>query len=144
MPYTQDTARRAHICNSKREVDVQVKLSQEVADALASRRAVVALESTITSSLGLPAPHNRACFDRVNAAIRTAGAVPALTGLLDGALIAGVQPGDEERLLNASVKVAERDLPAAIAQGLSAGVTTVASRALPLVQEGLPTLVILV
>lgn len=69
MPYTQDTARRAHICNSKRGVDVQVKLSQEVADALASRRAVVALESTITSSLGLPAPHNRTCFDRVNAAI---------------------------------------------------------------------------
>ena len=127
MPYTQDTARRAHICNSKRGVDVEVKLSQEVADALASRRAVVALESTITSSLGLPAPHNRTCFDRVNAAIRAAGAVPALTGLLDGALIAGVEPGEEERLLNASVKLAERDLPAAIAQRLSAGVTTVSA-----------------
>jgi len=106
---------------------VEVKLSQEVADALASRRAVVALESTITSSLGLPAPHNRTCFDRVNAAIRAAGAVPALTGLLDGALIAGVEPGEEERLLNASVKLAERDLPAAIGQRLSAGVTTVSA-----------------
>lgn len=106
---------------------MQVKVSQEVAEALASQRAVVALESTITSSLGLPAPHNRACFDRVNATIRAAGAVPALTGILNGALIAGVEPGQEEWLLNASVKVAERDLPAAIAQRLSAGVTTVSA-----------------
>ena len=106
---------------------MQVTLSKEVADALASRRAVVALESTITSRLGLPAPHNRTCFERVNAAIRAAGAVPALTGLLDGALIAGVEPGEEERLLSASVKLAERDLPAAIAQRLPAGVTTVSA-----------------
>jgi pseudouridine-5'-phosphate glycosidase len=106
---------------------MQVRLSQEVADACASRRAVVALESTITSSLGLPAPHNRTCYERVNAAIRAVGAVPALTGLLDGVLVAGVEPGEEERLLNASVKLSERDLPVAVAQQLSAGVTTVSA-----------------
>ncbi len=104
-----------------------VKCSREVADALAAGRAVVALESTITSSLGLPAPYNRACLDRVNAAIRAEGAIPALTGLIDGALVAGVEPGEEERLLNASTKLAERDLPVAMAQRLSAGVTTVSA-----------------
>jgi pseudouridine-5'-phosphate glycosidase len=104
-----------------------VRVSEEVAAALNEGRAVVALESTITSALGLPAPHNRACFDLVNAAIRAEGAVPALTGLLDGVLVAGVEPGEEERLLNATKKLAERDLPIAIAEGLTAGVTTVSA-----------------
>jgi pseudouridine-5'-phosphate glycosidase len=127
MPCTRAIVRRARICSSKRGDDVQVRISPEVADALASGRPVVALESTITSSLGLPAPHNRICFERVNAAIRAVGAVPALTGLLDGTLIAGVEPSEEDRLLNASVKLAERDLPAAISQRLPAGVTTVSA-----------------
>ena len=104
-----------------------VRLSEEVAAALREGRAVVALESTITSALGLPAPHHRACFDMVNAAIRAEGAVPALTGLLDGVLVAGVEPGEEERLLNARKKIAERDLAIAVAEGLAAGVTTVSA-----------------
>ena len=104
-----------------------VRCSSEVAAALSEGRPVVALESTITSALGLPAPHNRDCFDRVNAAIRAEGAVPALTGLLDGQLVAGVEPGEEDRLLNATQKLAERDLYGAMAARLGAGVSTVSA-----------------
>ena len=104
-----------------------VRCSSEVAAALSEGRPVVALESTITSALGLPAPHNRDCFDRVNAAIRAEGAVPALTGLLDGQLVAGVEPGEEDRLLNATQKLAERDLYGAMAARLDAGVSTVSA-----------------
>ena len=104
-----------------------VRCSSEVAAALSEGRPVVALESTITSALGLPAPHNRGCFDRVNAAIRAEGAVPALTGLLGGQLVAGVEPGEEDRLLNATQKLAERDLYGAMAARLNAGVSTVSA-----------------
>ena len=62
---------------------MKVRQSAEVAAALTSGKPVVALESTITSKMGLPAPYNRECFDRVNAAIRAAGAVPAVTAVID-------------------------------------------------------------
>lgn len=127
MLCTLDITRLGRTCNDREGIDVRLRVSREVRETLAAGGAVVALESTITSSLGLPPPHNQHCFDRVNAAIRAAGAVPALTGVLDGTLVAGVEPGEEERLLSASVKIAERDLPAAIAQRLSAGVTTVSA-----------------
>jgi len=127
MHFAQGTGPHGHTYSAREETEVQLRVSREVREALAAGGAVVALESTITSRLGLPAPHNRHCFDRVNEAIRAAGAVPALTGVLDGALVAGVEPGEEERLLNASVKLAERDLPSAIATRLPAGVTTVSA-----------------
>ena len=127
MPFAQGIAPHANILRCREGSDVYLKVSEEVRDALASGRAVVALESTITSNLGLPAPHNRECYARVNEAIRSAGAVPALTGILNGTLVAGVEAGEEEALLNASTKLAERDLPAAIAQRLPAGVTTVSA-----------------
>ena len=49
-------------------------LSDEVAAAVADGRAVVALESTIFSNLGLPTPANREALDRCVAAIRDGGA----------------------------------------------------------------------
>ncbi len=122
-----DTTLHGCTCSDREGFDVELRISREVRGALAAGGAVVALESTITSSLGLPAPHNRHCYERVDNAIRAAGAVPALTGILDGVLVAGVEPGEEERLLNASVKLAERDLPVAVAQHLAAGVTTVSA-----------------
>lgn len=105
----------------------QIRISREVATALREKQPVVALESTITSSLGLPAPYNRECYDRVETAIRAEGAIPAVTGILDGSLIAGAEPGDMERLLTATRKVAERDLPVALAQCAPTAVTTVSA-----------------
>ena len=53
-----------------------IRVSEEVRDTLASGGAVVALESTIFSNLGLPSPANAQALDRCIAAIRNAGAVP--------------------------------------------------------------------
>ena len=63
---------------------IDVQLSPEVAAALADQRAIVALESTIFSHLGLPSPANREALTRCLAAVRTVGAVPAVTAVLDG------------------------------------------------------------
>ena len=56
----------------------EFRVGDEVAEALAMGRPVVALESTILSNLGLPSPYNRECLDRCDAAVRGAGAVPAI------------------------------------------------------------------
>ena len=56
-----------------------IKVSGAVAAALAAGRPVVALESTIFSQLGLPAPANAEALRRCLAALREGGAEPAVT-----------------------------------------------------------------
>ncbi len=53
-----------------------LRVSDEVADALAHGRPVVALESTIVSH-GMAWPHNMECALGVEAAVREHGGVPA-------------------------------------------------------------------
>lgn len=55
----------------------------EVLDALADRRPVIALESTIISH-GLPRPDNLRIAREIEAAVRTGGAVPATIAVVDG------------------------------------------------------------
>ena len=55
---------------------LQPVVSDEVAAALADGRAVVALESTIFSNLGLPGPANAEAMDRCMAAVREPGPCP--------------------------------------------------------------------
>jgi pseudouridine-5'-phosphate glycosidase len=104
-----------------------VKVSGAVAAALSAGRPVVALESTIFSSLGLPAPANSEALKRCQAAVRDGGAEPAVTAILDGQARVGLEPGEEERVLAGTRKVAERDIAVAVAQGLKVGVTTVSA-----------------
>ena len=104
-----------------------LNVGSEVGDALTSGIPVVALESTIFSELGLPEPANRQCFRRVQAAVRAAGAVPALCGVLDGKAIVGANFAQAERLFGGSIKVGARDLGPAVAGGLAVGVTTVSA-----------------
>jgi pseudouridylate synthase len=104
-----------------------IKVSGAVAAALAAGRPVVALESTIFSQLGLPAPANRDALRRCLAAVRAGGAEPAVTAILDGKARVGLEPGEEERVLAGSRKIAERDVAVAVAQGLETGVTTVSA-----------------
>jgi pseudouridine-5'-phosphate glycosidase len=104
-----------------------IKVSGAVAAALAAGRPVVALESTIFSQLGLPAPANADALRRCLAAVRAGGAEPAVTAILDGKARVGLDPGEEERVLAGSRKVAERDIAVAVAQGLETGVTTVSA-----------------
>lgn len=106
---------------------VPLRLSDEVAAAVASAAPVVALESTIFSTLGLPVPHNADALRRCGQALRHAGVVPAVVAVLDGVWRVGVAPGEEERVLAGDRKVAERDLAVAAAQRWPVGVTTVSA-----------------
>ncbi|WP_394937861.1 pseudouridine-5'-phosphate glycosidase [uncultured Ilumatobacter sp.] len=103
------------------------KLSHEVAAALASGDAVVALESTIFSNLGLPSPANSEALDRCLDAIRRGGAVPAVTAVLDGEVRLGLEADEHERILGSARKAAERDVPVAVAQAWEFGATTVSA-----------------
>jgi pseudouridylate synthase len=108
-------------------VTLSVLVSSEVADAQRDGRAVVALESTIFSNLGLPSPKNAEALDRCLAAVRDSGAVPAVTAVLDGVARLGLEASHHERILGAARKVAERDLPVACAQRWAFGATTVSA-----------------
>ncbi|HXT91458.1 MAG TPA: pseudouridine-5'-phosphate glycosidase [Trebonia sp.] len=104
-----------------------IRVSTAVAAALAAGRPVVALESTIFSNLGLPAPANGKALRQCLAAVRDRGAEPAVTSILDGQARVGLEPGEEERVLTGTRKVAERDIAVALAEGLPVGVTTVSA-----------------
>lgn len=100
-----------------------VDLSSSVATALAAGQPVVALESTVYSTLGLPAPHNKTVLDASHHVIRDGGATPALTAVIDGRPVVGLD--DPTPVLRATSKVAARDLAIAMAQQWQVGVTTV-------------------
>jgi pseudouridine-5'-phosphate glycosidase len=102
-----------------------LEVSPEVAEALASGRAVVALETSIVGQ-GLPAPHNMRAALESEEAIRAEGAVPASVAVLDGKLRVGLSTSDLERIAASAVKVSSRDLGPAIAHG-HVGATTVAA-----------------
>ena len=70
-------------------------VSEEVAEALAAGRPVVALESTLISH-GLPYPQNLEVATRSEAAVRATGAIPATIAIRDGRILVGL---DAERLL---------------------------------------------
>jgi pseudouridylate synthase len=101
--------------------------SSEVADAVAAGGAVVALESTIFSHLGLPSPSNREALERCTAAIRARGAVPAVTAILDGVVRVGLSDDEHERILGEARKAAERDVAVAVGQRWEFGATTVSA-----------------
>lgn len=103
------------------------RVGEEVAQAIAEGRAVVALESTIFSHLGLPSPANSDALRRCQAAVRSVGAVPAVTAVLDGIARVGLTDTEHERVLGPARKVAERDLAVAIAQQWNVGATTVSA-----------------
>ncbi len=104
-----------------------VTLSDRVADALAARRPVVALESTIITH-GMPWPQNLAVARQVEADVRAAGAEPATIAVLDGTLRVGLSDAQLEALAQASdvAKLSRADLAVCMSQGRT-GATTVAA-----------------
>jgi len=104
-----------------------VRVSDEVATALAEGRAVVAMESTIFSHLGLPSPANEEALSRCEHAVRAVGAVPAVTAVFNGVAHVGISQTDRERVCGPAQKMAERDIPVAIAEGWKYGATTVSA-----------------
>ena len=103
------------------------RLGEELAAVLAGGGVAVALESTIFSGLGLPAPHNREAFDRCRAAVRSAGAAAAVTAVVDGVAVVGLTEDEAIRVLAGSKKTSARDLGVAVGQRWDIGVTTVAA-----------------
>ena len=104
-----------------------IVVSEQVRQALADRVPVVAMESTIFSTLGLPVPHNAEALRRCKAAVEAGGAVAAVTAVLEGRWRVGLSGDEEERVLLGTRKVAERDLAVAAAQSWDVGVTTVSA-----------------
>ena len=101
-------------------------LHPDVQAALASRRAVVALESTIIAH-GLPHPENLTLARELEADIRAEGAVPATIALIDGRIRVGLDAAQLELLATSRdvAKVSRRDMAAVLASG-GTGATTVA------------------
>jgi pseudouridine-5'-phosphate glycosidase len=104
-----------------------LRLTDEVGDALASGRPVVALESTIISH-GMPYPQNVSMATEVERIVREQGAVPATIAVLDGVPRIGLGADDLELLASHGevAKVSVRDLPYVVARRLH-GATTVAA-----------------
>src|SRR5687767_13154732 len=98
-----------------------------VADALAWGRPVVALESSVLAQ-GLPIPANREAAQRMVGAAERAGALAAITGVVQGICTLGLEEYELERFLQRDGvrKVSARDLPVAMAQRAD-GATTVAA-----------------
>jgi pseudouridine-5'-phosphate glycosidase len=114
-----------------------VVLSDVVAEALRTGAPVLALESTIITH-GLPQPQNLEAARQFEAAVAAHGAVPATIAVLDGVPRIGLEADELERVAGAgaAVKLSARDLPVAIAQGLTGG-TTVAATAFLAAHNGL-------
>lgn len=105
-----------------------VHVSQEVRDAIANNRPVLALESTIFTH-GLPRPRNVQVALESEEELRKAGVTPATIGVVKGVLTVGLSHEEIESLSNDDdvAKASIRDLPICAAKGLSAGTTVAAT-----------------
>jgi pseudouridine-5'-phosphate glycosidase len=109
-----------------------IRLSPEVAAALAAGRPVVALETSVVAQ-GLPAPYNLEAASRCDAAVRAGGAVPAAVALIDGRVVVGATEAELRRLADPGrrpAKAGARDLAALLAAGRDAGTTVSATAAI--------------
>ena len=100
-----------------------LRVGDEVREALAGGRAVVALETTLVAH-GLPAGEGVAVAVECEARVRAAGAVPATVGVIDGAVRVGLFAEELERFDASSRKAGPRELAACAVRG-EVGATTV-------------------
>jgi pseudouridine-5'-phosphate glycosidase len=106
-----------------------ILVSDEVRDALAAGRPVVALESSLIAQ-GLPAPHNLATARAAEAAVRDHGAIPATTAFVDGQAIVGADAATLEQLADHSrrpLKAGSRDIGPVLAARALASTTVSAT-----------------
>ncbi|KAF2845167.1 hypothetical protein T440DRAFT_435153 [Plenodomus tracheiphilus IPT5] len=90
------------------------RVSEEVREALHSKKPVVALETTIYTH-GFPYPENLALASLLESVVRTNGGVPATIGILDGVARVGMDPEELIRLASSAgksdtLKLSRRDL----------------------------------
>jgi len=113
-------------------MDMPLRMADEVREALASGRPVVALETSVVAQ-GLPPPHNLDAARRCAAAVRAGGAVPAAIAVIEGRVVVGASEAELARLADparAPAKAAVRDLAALVAEGRDAGTTVAATAAI--------------
>ena len=106
---------------------MKLAVRPDVAGALAARRPVVALESTVIAH-GLPRPMNLQTARAMEAEVRSAGAIPATIALADGDAVIGADAALLERLASEAdvAKVSLRDIAPVLARR-ALGATTVAA-----------------
>jgi len=104
-----------------------IDINPEVLEALNTRKAIVALESTIISH-GMPYPQNVETANKVESIVREHGAIPATIAILDGKIKIGLSAQELEIVATSKdvIKVSRRDLPIVLARKMN-GATTVAS-----------------
>ena len=90
------------------------KVSEEVQQAVAEHRPVVALETTIYTH-GFPYPDNLSLASRLESLVRLNGGVPATIGILDGVTRVGFGADELVRLVSSggktdTLKISRRDL----------------------------------
>jgi pseudouridine-5'-phosphate glycosidase len=100
-----------------------IRVADEVRESLATGGAVVALETTLVAH-GFPAGQGVDVGLESERQVRTAGAVPAAVGVLDGEVRVGLAADELARFGPEARKVGPRDLAAAAVQG-AVGATTV-------------------
>ena len=106
---------------------IPLVFSPEVAAARSAATPIVALESTIITH-GMPYPQNVGTARRVEAELRSHGAVPATIAVLAGVIHVGLTDAELEALgqARAVAKLSRADLAACLATG-GTGATTVAA-----------------
>lgn len=108
---------------------MQLNFSSEVREARESGRPLVALESSVIAQ-GLPYPHNLDAARRCEAAVRSAGAIPATLALWEGEVRVGLSDDALQALAAGAMprmKVGSRDLAIAVARGATGGTTVSAT-----------------
>ena len=112
-------------------------IADEIRVARKVRTGVVALETSVIGQ-GLPVPENHECIERMGAAIRASGSVPAWIGVVDGTVTVGLSEEQLSRFAEpgAATKVARRDYPVAVASGVL-GATTVSATAWAAARAGI-------
>jgi pseudouridylate synthase len=105
----------------------EVVVAPPVAEALAARRPVVALETTLVTH-GFPHPEGLRIAAELEAAVAAEGAQPATIGVVDGRIRVGLDQAELERLATCRgvAKLNLSNLAAHLAAG-SCGSTTVAA-----------------
>ena len=110
-------------------MDEFLTASSEIIEALADKRPVVALETTLITH-GLPYPVNIETAADMQQAVRDVGAVPATIGIVEGRIRIGLTGQDIETMLadkRPLRKISRRDLAFAVSRGLSGGTTAAAT-----------------
>lgn len=108
---------------------------RHVREALANGEPIVALESTVITH-GLPQPQNLQLALSLEREIRRSGSdcTPATVGIIKGQIVVGLSEHELDFLADLArsrpIKASRRDIPIALARGLSAGTTVAATMAI--------------